>query len=139
MTSARPGSPGASSSPRAKILVVDDDEYVGVALRAALRSLRANIVRAATAAEGLGLARSQKPDLAIVDLGLPDADGYQLTRWLRGEPGLDQLRILIVTGHLPDERAARDAGADGILGKPFSLHEFLEVVEHQLAIRAPAS
>ena len=98
-------------APPARILVVDDDDYVHVALRAALRPIRANIVRAAAAAEGLELARTHRPDLAIIDLGLPDADGYQLTRWLRAEPGLEQLRILIVTGHFPDAQAARDAGA----------------------------
>ena len=130
---ARP-SPVAPASP-ATILIVDDDDYVDVTLRAALRSLRANIVRAATAAEGLDLARTQRPNLAIVDLGLPDADGYQLTRWLRAEPGLESLRILIVTGHYPDEQAAREAGADEILGKPLNIRQFLETVRRQLAAR----
>jgi len=96
-------------------------------------------MRAATAGEGLALARSQRPHLAIVDLGLPDDDGYQLTRWLRAEPGLDGARILIVTGHLPDEQAARSAGADEVLGKPFRLHEFLDAVARHLRTRALAS
>jgi DNA-binding response OmpR family regulator len=127
-----PASPGT-------ILLVDDDEYVHVALTATLRSLRATILRATTAAEALELARSQPPDLAIIDLGLPDADGYQLTRWLRAEPGLDELRILMITGQSPDERAARKAGADQILGKPFKLHEFMEAVTRHLGSRSPAS
>ena len=110
-----------------------------VALHAALRSLRAEFSRAASAADGLELARQQRSDLAIVDLGLPDADGYQLTRWLRAEHGLDGMRILIVTGHLPNEEAARAAGADEILGKPFSLHESLEAVRRQLRTRPVAS
>ncbi len=141
-------SPSAGQEPRpssvaqalpARILVVDDDDYVHVALRAALRPIRANIERAAGAAEGLELARTHRPDLAIIDLGLPDADGYQLTRWLRAEPGMEQLRILIVTGHFPDAQAARAAGADEILGKPFKLHDFLEAVRRQLKNRALAS
>ena len=139
-SSTPPTQPSSAAAPasQARILVVDDDDYVHVALRAALRPLHANIERATTAAEGLDLARSQRPHLAIIDLGLPDADGYQLTRWLRAEPGFEELRILIVTGHLPDEQAARDAGADDILGKPFRLHEFLEAVRRQLGARAPA-
>ena len=122
-----------------RILVIDDDDYVHVSFRAALRSLRADINRAGSAAEGLELARRDRPDLAIVDLGLPDADGYQLTRWLRTEPGLDGMRILIVTGHLPDQEAARAAGADEILAKPFSFQESLEAVRRQLRNRGLAS
>lgn len=122
-----------------RILVIDDDDYVHVSLRAALRSLRAELVRAGSAAEGLELARRMRPDLAIVDLGLPDADGYQVTRWLCADPDLDAMSILIVTGHLPDQDAARAAGADEILGKPFSLHESLEAVRRQLHARSIAS
>ena len=132
--------PSTSGQPAAaRILVVDDDDYVHVALRAALRPIRASIERAAGAAEGLALARAQLPDLAIIDLGLPDADGYELTRWLRAEPGMEQLRILIVTGHFPDTEAALAAGADEIMGKPFKLHDFLEAVRRQLRNRALAS
>jgi DNA-binding response OmpR family regulator len=131
-------SPSASATPW-RILVIDDDDYVHVSLRAALRSLRAEISRAGTAAEGLELARRDQPDLVIVDLGLPDADGYQLTRWLRAEHGLDGMRILIVTGHLPDEDVALANGADEILAKPFSLHESLEAVRRQLRSRQLAS
>ena len=114
------------------ILVVDDDDYVHATLAAALRSLHPTVVRAATGAEGLELASSARPNLAIVDLGLPDIDGYELTRQLRARPEGGDLRIVILTGHIPDEQAARDAGADAILGKPFRLNEFLEIVEAQL-------
>ncbi len=130
---ARPGPGVAAPTPAAPhILVVDDDEYVYTAIVAVLRPLRANVSRAATAAEALAIARSQVPDLAIVDLGLPDADGYELTRLLRSEPGLCNLRIVIVTGYDPDENAARTGGADLIIGKPFRLHDFLEKVTGQL-------
>src|SRR5512146_3119280 len=95
--------------PQPVILVVDDDEYVHATLRAALRGLRATIVRATSAREGLELARGRRSDLAIVDLGLPDADGYALTRRLRSEAALADMRILILTGYARDEHTARDA------------------------------
>jgi two-component system OmpR family response regulator len=114
------------------ILVIDDDDYVPDALTAALRSLRPAIARASTGAEGIDLARESHPDLAIVDLGLPDIDGYGVTSRLRADLTLAGMRILILTGHLPDEDAARQAGADAILGKPFRLHEFLDTVERLL-------
>jgi two-component system KDP operon response regulator KdpE len=114
------------------ILVVDDDEYVHSTLAAAMRGLRPEIIRAATAAEGLRLAIERRPDLAIVDVGLPDQDGYELTRALRSQQGLGGLRILILTGHLPDQAVAAAAGADAIMGKPFRLNEFLDTVREQL-------
>jgi len=118
---------------RPVILVVDDDDYVHSTLSAALRGLHPEILRAKTAAEGLALAMERRPDLAILDVGLPDQDGYALTRALRDERDLADLRICILTGYLPDEHRARDAGADAIIGKPFRLHEFLAVVRTQLA------
>jgi DNA-binding response OmpR family regulator len=116
------------------ILVVDDDEYVHSTLAAAMRGLRAEVVRATTAAQGLDLALARLPDVAIVDVGLPDLDGYALTRALRARPELGGLRICILTGHLPDESLARDAGANAIIGKPFRLDAFLDTIRDQLRV-----
>src|SRR5204862_5914591 len=124
------GNAGRRSMP--VVLVVDDDEYVHSTLAAAMRGLRPEIIRASTAAQGLELAIERHPDLAIVDVGLPDMDGYALTRAMRERSELVDLRICILTGHLPDEALARDAGANAIIGKPFRLHEFLDTVRSQL-------
>jgi two-component system KDP operon response regulator KdpE len=128
------GSAGRRAGPI--ILVVDDDEYVHTTLAAALRGLHPEIVRAATAAAGLQLALDRRPDLAIVDVGLPDLDGYALTRAMRSRPELADLRICILTGHMPDEALAREAGANAIIGKPFRLNEFLDVIRSQLRVTA---
>jgi two-component system KDP operon response regulator KdpE len=114
------------------ILIVDDDEYVHSTLAAALRSLHPEVIRASTAAEGLELAVARRPDLAIVDVGLPDLDGYELTRALRDRAELAGLRICILTGQLPDEALAREAGANAIIGKPFRLDGLLDTVRDQL-------
>jgi DNA-binding response OmpR family regulator len=118
------------------ILVVDDDEYVHSTLAAAMRGLRPEIIRAATASDGLQLALDRRPDIAIVDVGLPDLDGYALTRALRARPELADLRICILTGYLPDEDLAREAGANAIIGKPFRLNEFLDTIRSQLRTTA---
>jgi DNA-binding response OmpR family regulator len=120
------------------VLVVDDDEYIHAALAAAMRSLKPEILRAATAAAGLRLAIEREPDLAIIDLGLPDTDGYSLTRRIRAIAGLEGTRILILTGHQPNQVAATEAGADAILAKPFRLNEFLATIEALLAQLAGA-
>jgi DNA-binding response OmpR family regulator len=120
-------------SPRApSVLIVDDDEYVHGALVAALRGLRVRLLTAHTAAEGEALALENRPVLAIVDVGLPDRDGYQLTTDLRRIPALLGMKVLILTGQSPDQEAAERAGADGLIGKPFRLHAFLDIVKEQL-------
>jgi DNA-binding response OmpR family regulator len=123
-------------SPRSPcVLVVDDDEYVHGALEAALRGLRVHLLTANTAAEGEALALAHHPLLAIIDVGLPDTDGYRLTAGLRSYPSLASMRILILTGQSPDEAAAADAGANGLIQKPFRLHHFLDLVREQLGHR----
>ena len=119
------------------VLIVDDDEYVHGALEAALRGLRVHLLTAHTAAEGEALALQYRPLLAIVDVGLPDRDGYQLTADMRSDASLAAMRIVILTGQSPDENAARHAGANGLLQKPFRLHHFLDVVREQLGNREP--
>jgi DNA-binding response OmpR family regulator len=128
---------GGGRSP--SILIVDDDEYVLGALEAALRGLRIHLLTAHTAAEGESLALQHRPLLAIVDIGLPDRDGYQLTAELRRAPGLSGMRILILTGQSPDQEAAKDAGANGLILKPFRLHQFLDLVSEQLYSRGRES
>jgi two-component system OmpR family response regulator len=119
------------------VLIVDDDEYVHGALEAALRGLRVHLLTAHTAAEGETLALQYRPLLAIVDVGLPDRDGYRLTADMRSQTSLAAMRIVILTGQSPDENAARHAGANGLLQKPFRLHHFLDVVREQLGNREP--
>jgi DNA-binding response OmpR family regulator len=133
MTTPTPLHPISPRSPC--VLVVDDDEYVHGALEAALRGLRVHLLTAHTAAEGEALAIQYRPLLAIVDIGLPDRDGYRLTADMRNCSSLASMRILILTGQSPDERAARDAGANGLIQKPFRLHHFLDVVREQLGNR----
>lgn len=93
------------------------------------------LLTAHTAAEGEALAVAHHPLLAIVDVGLPDRDGYELTAALRHEPGLDAMRVLILTGQSPDVTLAAAAGANGVIQKPFRLHHFLDLVRQQLGSR----
>ncbi|MGA3057748.1 MAG: response regulator [Candidatus Limnocylindrales bacterium] len=114
------------------VLVVDDDEYVLGTLEATLRGLRVHLLTASTAAEGEALALQHRPVLAIVDVGLPDRNGYRLAADLRLAPSLAGMRILILTGQSPDEIAARHSGVNGLILKPFRLHHFLDLVREQL-------
>ena len=116
------------------VLIVDDDEYVHGALVAALRGLRVRLLTAHDADEGEALALANQPVLAIVDVGLPigGRNGYQLTADMRRAPSLLGMKVLILTGQSPDQEAAMRCGADGLIGKPFRLHAFLDIVREQL-------
>jgi DNA-binding response OmpR family regulator len=100
-----------------------------------MRGLRVHLLTAHTASEGEALALQYRPQLAIVDVGLPDRNGYQLTADMRQATCLAGMRVLILTGQSPDEAAANDAGANGLIQKPFRLHHFLDLVREQLGSR----
>ena len=100
-----------------------------------MRGLHVHLLTAHTAAEGEALALQYQPQLAIIDVGLPDRNGYQLTADMRRDSSLCGMRVLILTGQSPDDVAANDAGANGLIQKPFRLHHFLDLVREQLGTR----
>lgn len=106
------------------ILVIDDEPQVRRFLRSSLASSDYNLIEAATGAEGLSAAAAHNPDVILLDLGLPDMDGIEVTRRLR-EWTTTPIIILSARGLDPDKVAALDAGADDYLTKPFSLPELL--------------
>jgi two-component system KDP operon response regulator KdpE len=105
-----------------KIVIVEDEPQIRRFLRTALEAEGCAVFEAATAARGLIEAATRKPDLIILDLGLPDRDGVEVVRDLRGWSGLP---ILILSARIDetDKVAALDAGADDYLTKPFSIAE----------------
>ena len=107
-----------------RILVVDDERAIRRFLRASLTAHGYQIFEAARAQEGLEAAAAVRPDLIILDLGLPDSDGIDVTRQLR-EWSRVPIVVLSVRGEDADKIAALDAGADDYLTKPFSSGELL--------------
>jgi len=104
------------------ILVVEDEEPIRRFLRATLESHGYRVKEAATANEGLLQARTQRPDLILLDLGLPDGDGIDITRRIRSDSAVP-IVVLSARGQEPDKVAALDAGADDYLTKPFGVSE----------------
>jgi two-component system KDP operon response regulator KdpE len=112
----------SESSPR--ILVVDDEPAIRRFLRVSLTARGYTIYEAADGEEALQAVLSHRPDLLILDLGLPDLDGVQVTRSLREWTQIPII-ILSVREQESDKIAALDAGADDYLTKPFGLGELL--------------
>jgi len=105
-------------------LVVEDEPQMLRFLRAALTARGFRLVEATTLAEATLAATSHNPELILLDLGLPDGDGIELTRQLRS---WSRVPIIVISarGREADKVDALDAGADDYLTKPFGLEELL--------------
>jgi two-component system, OmpR family, KDP operon response regulator KdpE len=111
-------SPSEETRPVAQLLVVEDDERIRTALVRALRERGHVVTTAATAMDGLRIAVEERPDLIVLDLGLPDMDGGELLRMLRA---VSKVPVVVATARDDDDAvvAALDAGADDYVRKPF--------------------
>ncbi len=106
------------------ILVIEDEPQIRRFLRATLAANGYRLVEATTAQEGLTEAATRQPDLVILDLGLPDLDGLEVTRRLREWTSMPII-VLSARGQESDKIAALDAGADDYVTKPFGVGELL--------------
>ena len=109
---------------RATILIIEDEPEIRRFLRSTLSAVGHKIIEAASAGRGAIDAASHKPDLAIIDLGLPDFDGIELIKKIRT---WSSMPILVLSARV-QERAkidALDAGADDYITKPFGVGELL--------------
>lgn len=112
------------ASPGPTVLLIEDEPQMRRFLRASLESHDFQLVEAATAREGLAHATGRNPDVILLDLGLPDADGIDLTRQIR-EWSATPIVVISARGKEQDKIAALDAGADDYLTKPFGVGELL--------------
>lgn len=112
------------STSEPNVLVIEDELPIRRFLRTALTNHGYQFVEAGTAQEGLARLTLKLPDLIILDLGLPDRDGQDVIRELRGWTSLPIL-ILSARGQESDKVNALDAGADDYLTKPFGVGELL--------------
>ncbi|HXI37246.1 MAG TPA: ATP-binding protein [Burkholderiales bacterium] len=124
----RAAAPRAAAAPppeRRRVLVVEDNADARESLAMLLRIGGHEVLAAADGAEGLRLAAAARPDIALVDVGLPDLSGYELARRLRESPETAQLRLVALTGYggEQDRRLALEAGFDQHLVKPVELEE----------------
>jgi two-component system KDP operon response regulator KdpE len=106
------------------VLVIEDEPQIRRFLRATLMANGYRLIEAATAQEGLMQAATRQPEIVILDLGLPDLDGLEVTRRLR-EWTTTPIIVLSARGQERDKIAALDAGADDYVTKPFGVGELL--------------
>jgi two-component system KDP operon response regulator KdpE len=125
------------ADPKLTILIIEDDPSLRRFLRLTLESQNFKVLEATRAEEGLRHASVGQPDIVILDLGLPDMDGVDVTRKLRAWSAIPII-VISARGKEQDKIAALDAGADDYLTKPFGVGELLARLRVALRHRAAA-
>ncbi|MDY7040972.1 MAG: response regulator [Chloroflexota bacterium] len=122
---------------KGRILLIDDDEEVSAVVIRFLRSDGYDVQHAASGQDGLDIVRRKRPDLLLLDVSLPDIDGFEVCRRLRSDPRTEQLNILMLTGRgSVDARVTGlESGADDYLTKPFDPEELLARIQAQLRLK----
>lgn len=120
-----------------RVVVVDDDPVIRMATARLLRNAGMNVEEAADGASGAVCLRAVKPDVALIDVDLGDADGRELCAALRAEPGLENTFWVLISGvsTSPDDQVrGLEGGADGYIARPIDNRELVARVRAFLRI-----
>lgn len=123
--------PAVRAAPQsATVLVIDDNDDAREMLAQVLSLSGYRVVQAASGTQGVRMAAEHAPDVAVVDIGLPDISGYEVARQLRALPGAAQTRLVALTGYGQDSdrRKALDSGFDAHMTKPADIDELIRVI-----------
>ena len=106
-----------------RVLLVDDNDDARELLARLLSAYDYHVATASDASDALALAEQFQPQIAVLDIGLPDLNGWELARRLRGISGLEQILLVALTGRSTDRdrEKSRDAGIDEHLLKPIEI------------------
>jgi DNA-binding response OmpR family regulator len=119
------------------LLVVEDEDRIASFLLKGLRAAGFEVKRVVTGAEALERVRRNGPDLMILDLGLPDVDGFEVLREMRARGDETPVVVLTARGGVPDRVEGLELGADDYLAKPFAFDELLARVRARLRTKPP--
>jgi signal transduction histidine kinase len=113
-----------------RVLIVEDNDDTRQMLHEVLAFSGHDVREARDGATGLALAAEAQPDVALIDIGLPDVDGYEVARRLRATPGGRRIGLIAITGYgqAEDQRRAYDAGFDAHLTKPVAPERLKQVI-----------
>jgi CheY-like chemotaxis protein len=118
----------------ARIVVADDDPDILNIVSMSLEAMGHTVVRAATGREAVARTRLEQPDIVIMDLMMPEMDGYEATRALKADTGTSGIPVLALTAKAMrgDEEKGRQAGLDAYITKPFRISQVLEMIDRFL-------
>ena len=109
------------------ILIVDDEDSIRSLLRLTLVRAGYEVIEAASGEEGITLAQTKKPDLVLLDVMMPAMDGFDVCRYMRQDPDLNNMPIIMLSARRDarSRQLSRQAGANGYLTKPWHADELL--------------
>jgi DNA-binding response OmpR family regulator len=116
---------------RGKVLVVDDEEYIQHILNFSFGAEGYEVITAADGEEAVTIARSEKPDIIVLDIMMPKMDGYEACKQIKADPQTQGIPVILLTakGREVDRKLGAEAGADDYVVKPFSPGRLIERVE----------
>ena len=126
---------GRSSEPGPLVLIVDDDPGVRRAVRASLEAEGYSVREAGNADEGMAALDEGAPDLILLDVMMPEVDGWELLRRVQEKHGVGTIPVIMFSGRI--EEGAEEAatrGAQGFVGKPFDPEQLIESTKQLLPI-----
>ncbi len=117
-----------------RILVIEDNDENRRILRLLLVNAGYEVIEAITGEDGIGAASSVRPDLILMDVQLPGLDGYEATRRIKSDPGLNAIPIIVITSYAlsGDDVKAFEAGCDAYIAKPFIPRQVLAKINEYL-------
>jgi CheY-like chemotaxis protein len=113
------------------ILIIDDEWTIQLALQARLSARGFSVQLASDGPSGLLAARQYRPDVILLDLRMPDMDGFEVLRRLRSSPETSSIPVIILTANIQDsvKQQARSAGAARFLTKPFESKDIINAIQ----------
>jgi excisionase family DNA binding protein len=119
--------PGGKGRSGPRVLIVDDDERLREFVRANLEFDGYNVREAANAADGLAALEEEPPDLILLDVMMPQMDGWEMLKRVHERHGVGSIPVIMFSGKVEEGAEEANArGAQGFIGKPFEPHRLIE-------------
>ena len=124
-----------SPVPSPRVLVVEDEDNIAIALEFLITREGYGHDRVASGAEALPRIRDTRPNLVLLDVMLPEMSGYEICEGIRTDPALSGVKVLMMTarGSASERKKGLERGADGFISKPFELQDLRAEVRRLLA------
>ena len=126
--------PGGAPKGGPVILLVDDDERVRSLVRVNLELEGYTVREAGSADEGLAAVEAQAPDLILLDVMMPQVDGWEMLRRLQDRYGTGAIPVVMFSGHEDAQSEAAERGAQGFVGKPLDVRQLVERTKQMLPV-----
>jgi CheY-like chemotaxis protein len=124
-----------------KLLLADDSVTIQRVIELTFAEEDITVLAVGDGRQAIELVQSERPDIVLADVGMPERDGYEVAAFIKGRPDLAHIPVLLLTGAFEpvDEGRAKAAGCDGVLVKPFEPHMVISRVKDLIAGRRPAA